>query len=273
MYDYKAEGITAITLYVSISLILVLGLFVIGLFNAKVRKISKDVFSNYKIAAVITFIYFIAATIGSGLSFISIVWSVGLFGQSMVGLSIARSISNYQLFPIFQNKTTKRNFLRAFIVMIFIGVIASFAILISSIISMGLGNLFGEARNTDEAISLLPKNGVKAFFALLAGAGIIEGITYRMIVLSLLLKLLKHRFLAIVVASVIFSLYHFTPLNIMYKIYWQLPVTQFVYVLLGGIVIGYIYTIRGFETSVLSHTFADWLPLIFYIYLSNNMTP
>lgn len=268
MYDYRAEGITAITIYISISLILILGLLVGGLFNAKVRKISGDVFSNYKMATVVTFIYFIAATIGSGLSFVSIIWSIGLFGYSLIGLCLANSIHNFQPFLFVQNKSMKQKFFRAFLVMIAIGVIACIAIMISSIISMGLGGLLGETRNSDDATSLLPKNGVKAFFALFAGAGIIEGVTYRLIVLSLLLKLFKHRFFAIVVAAAIFSLYHFTPLNMMYQMYWQIPVTQFIYVFLGGIVIGYIYALRGFETSVFSHTLADWLPFVFYIYFA-----
>lgn len=266
MNDFQNEGITAITIYISISLILILAIFLAGFFNANAKEFSKKVVSQWKSSLIITGIYFISATIGSGLSAVSFIWSIGVFCQTMVGMSIAYNIDNYQPLPIAVKMSFNWKFIRSCFLMIGIAVAASIAIMITSGISMGIGRILGEASSTEEVAGLMPKNGARAFFSLFAGAGIIEGVTFRLIVVTLVWKLTQNRVSAVLIAAVIFAVYHFIPLNMMYRVYWQMPVTQFINVLLGASIIGFIYIRRGFETSILSHTFADWIPLLVYIY-------
>jgi hypothetical protein len=267
--NFSSEGLTALIIYTSLSLIMMVLVLITRLFNTKAKVFSKKVFTYWKPALIIVIIYFISASIGSGLSAVNLIWSVGLFCQTLIGLSIAYSIDGFQPFPIAANSSLKGKFIRSCLLMIAIAIIASIAVMLTSGISAGIGHIFGESSSTDSVTSLLPKNGIKALFALLAGAGIIEGVTYRLIVLSLAMRLTKKRLPAILLAAVVFAIYHFTPLNMMYKIYWQIPVTQLVNVMFGAIIIGFIYTKRGFGTSVLSHTLADGLPLLAYIYILN----
>lgn len=266
MEDFRTEGITSLIIYMIVSFLILFGIIVVGIFSPKRKEFTKTVFSHWKMASIITIIYFLSFNIGAGLSAISLIWSTGVFCQSLVGLTVSNSLVDFQPFPIVTQISFRWKFFRSCMIMVGIAVIASITIMITYSISAGVGRIFRESVNQNNVTGLLPENGFKAFFATLAGAGIMEGITYRLIVLSFMKKLIKSRFLAILVSAIIFALYHFTPLNMMYRTYWQMPVTEFVYVLLGACIIGFIYLKRGFETSVLSHTLADLIPLLAVLY-------
>jgi membrane protease YdiL (CAAX protease family) len=50
----------------------------------------------------------------------------------------------------------------------------------------------------------------------------------------------------------------------MYRTFLQFPASQFLASVLIGIVWGYVYVKRGYETAVLAHTFSDWLPFLIF---------
>lgn len=260
---FKTEGVTALTLYILLALVLIISLFMTGKFNPKTELYMKKILGNWRIAAVITAIYLICSIIGTGFHIVSLVWSVGLFCQAIVAVTIARNLDNFTPFP-FMSSIKQKTHIRSVLMMLGISFFASIVIMVTSSLSMGIGQMLGEKGLVYESVNNLSSNGIQTFFALLAGAGILEGVTYRLLTLSLILKLTKKRWLAIILSAVIFAIYHFTPLNVFYRVFWQVPITQFVSVLFGGTIIGYLYIKRGFATSVLAHTLADWLPLILF---------
>jgi len=70
--------------------------------------------------------------------------------------------------------------------------------------------------------------------------------------------------LAIAASAVLFGAYHLTPLDGMYRTFWQFPVSQFVASTLMGIVWGIVYVKRGYETAVLAHTLSNWIPFMLF---------
>ena len=118
---------------------------------------------------------------------------------------------------------------------------------------------------------MLPSDKVFAFFSLLQGAGFAEETPYRLVIVSLVWRLAggarvarRGRGLAIWAGALAFAAYHLTPLDSMYAVFWQYPIAQFSASLLIGLVWGWIYTRRGFETAVLAHTLSDWIPALLF---------
>lgn len=62
---------------------------------------------------------------------------------------------------------------------------------------------------------------------------------------------------AIAVSAVVFGLYHLSPLNSWYSVYWHAPITQMVTATTGGLVLGYVFSRRGYETTVLGHALGN----------------
>ena len=50
----------------------------------------------------------------------------------------------------------------------------------------------------------------------------------------------------------------------MYRTFWQFPISQFVATVLIGLIWGYVYVKRGFETVVLAHTLSDWISFMIF---------
>jgi membrane protease YdiL (CAAX protease family) len=94
--------------------------------------------------------------------------------------------------------------------------------------------IVGETVNNEEAMESFVPNALRAFFQLLAGAGIAEETTFRLVCISLVWRLSGRRWPAIIVSAVLFGAY------------------------------GYVYVKRGFETVVLAHTLSDWLPFLIF---------
>ncbi len=68
--------------------------------------------------------------------------------------------------------------------------------------------------------------------------------------------------MAILLSAAAFGAYHLTPIDSLYLTFWQYPLRQFFSSFFAGIVLGYVYVRRGYETAVLGHTLTDWLPLL-----------
>ena len=50
----------------------------------------------------------------------------------------------------------------------------------------------------------------------------------------------------------------------LYRIFWQFPVSQFLASAFIGVLWGYVYVRRGYETVVLAHTLSDWIPFLLF---------
>jgi membrane protease YdiL (CAAX protease family) len=96
----------------------------------------------------------------------------------------------------------------------------------------------------------------------LAGGGIAEELVHRLVLLSIVWALTKRPWFAILVAAIIHSAYHFTPVNLLHETFLQFPVSQFLSGLVMGVWWGYVFVKRGYETAALGHTLSDWLPLL-----------
>ena len=74
------------------------------------------------------------------------------------------------------------------------------------------------------------------FFLIFAGAGIAE------------------EAIAMVVSSLIFGLYHLTPLDSLYYVFWEFPFYQVPTCTIIGVLLAYTYKKLGFESVVVIHT-------------------
>jgi membrane protease YdiL (CAAX protease family) len=192
-------------------------------------------------------------------------YGVTVFCQAMVGLTLARSIPGYEPLPIARSIIQRERIWRTIGLMVGIALLlVPPALMIGGVgLSIG-GQLFGETNRTAEATSVFPSNKWPTFFLLLSGAGIAEETTYRLVFLALSWRFTRRRWLAIGLSALVFGAYHLTPLNGMYRIFWQFPVSQFLASTLIGIVWGYAFVRRGYETVVLGHTLSDWIPFILF---------
>jgi membrane protease YdiL (CAAX protease family) len=71
----------------------------------------------------------------------------------------------------------------------------------------------------------------------------------------------------------LFGAYHLSPLDGMYRIFWQYPASQLLGSVCTGMLWGYVYAKRGYETSVLGHTLSNWIwLLLFVLFASQGMS-
>lgn len=246
-------------LWVIIALIII----IVGKKNKRVHVLRDNMIGMWKYSLFISVLSYVCLIIGNrNISYAkNIVLPIFLFFQCLVGFAIAKSIIGYEPLPIKRAFVEHKHQWRELIFMLLYGVITTIVIIV-------LGQIvpnFGEVNNTSNAIKILPQNKWLLFFTLLSGAGIAEETVYRLIFLSLFWKLTNKKWAAIFLSALLFGAYHLTPLNAMYKVYWGFPIHQFVSAAISGIVFGYIYTKRGYETAVVGHTFSDWLPILIFM--------
>ena len=192
--------------------------------------------------------------------------------QALIGLAIAYSLQQFEPLPVTEAIRNRNHPWRAGILLLVIGLLAGIVGIILGALGQGiLMSLFHETSHAEEAVKLVATDKLLAVFSVLGGGGIAEETTYRLVLLTLLWRLFgggkelkRGRSLAIWLAALAFAVYHFTPLNSIYLVFWQYPVSQFTATLLIGLFWGYVYSRRGYETVVLSHTLADWLPVLIF---------
>ncbi len=191
---------------------------------------------------------------------------VAIFCQVMIGLAIASTIPGFNPLPVGKAVQQHQQIILQVALLVGIALLAVIPAMLIGTVGLGIGRqIFGESDYTQQAAStLLMPNKWLVFFSALGGAGIAEETTYRLVILSLLWKLTNHRWLAIVISSLVFAAYHLTPLNGMYRIFWQFPISQFLASASIGMVWGYLFTKRGYGTAVLGHALSDWLPMMVF---------
>lgn len=250
-------------LFGTLWIIIALAIVIVGKKNKRVQLFRDNMIGMWKYSLFIAILSYVCLIIGNrNLSYMkNIVSPVFLFCQCIVGFAIAKSIIGYEPLPIKKAFAEHKHQWRELILMLLYGVIITIVIIV---LEQFIPN-FGEVNNTSDAIKMLPQNKWLLFFTLLSGAGIAEETIYRLIFLSLFWKLTNKKWMAILFSALLFGAYHLTPLNAMYKVYWGFPIYQFISAAISGIVFGYIYTKRGYETAVIGHTFSDWLPILIFM--------
>jgi len=192
-------------------------------------------------------------------------YAIAVFCQALVGLAIASSIEGYEPLPVTSAFVQHKKISRQVILAVTISVLVVVPALLIGTIGLDIGRqIFGETNYTREAANTMPPNKWLAFFLLLSGSGIAEETPYRLVLLSFIWKVTKRKWLAIALSALVFGGYHLTPLSGMYRIFWQFPVSQFMASTLIGLVWGYLFIKYGYETTVLGHTFSNWLPLMVF---------
>lgn len=245
-------------------LIILIFLFIL-LLGEKIKKLTKYrrvMIASMVPASVIGLICFA----GYALSLLQIesviralVTGVYVFCLSSMGIAFTRGVSGFEPLPvtksIIKRKDSIRNILK---MLLFSAILAVLMALVSTFVfNLCLVN-FHEQNREAQAINSLPtKNIFLLFPLLLAGAGIAEETMFRLFFQSFVWKLFKKPWVAIVLSSFCFALYHLSPLDSMYRIFWEYPLSKFTSVFVTGLVLGYFYKKRGFETVVLGHTLFD----------------
>jgi membrane protease YdiL (CAAX protease family) len=191
---------------------------------------------------------------------------IGIFGLCLIGFAVARDIPGFEPLPVTQAIIRRDHPVRSVMLMLIIS-------LLVGIVGIALGavgidimrQIFGETYSAEEALGEFPFTKVQASFYFLAGAGIIEESMFRLVALSLIWRWTRRRGLAVLLSAILFAVYHLTPLDGMYRTFWEFPISQLVSSTLIGLVWGYAYVKRGYETAVLAHTLSDWLPVLLFM--------
>lgn len=225
---------------------------------------------QWKAAAAIAAVYAIATTLrGSDLNVFSIAsGALMTFCQAVIGLALARQIMGFEPLPVARAILRREHALRSVLLMVGIAVLAVAGYVVADMLGTGIARLLGEVKQAgSDGNSAMPALW-RLFFYFLAGAGIAEETVYRLVLLSLFWRLTRRPWIAIILSGIAFGAYHLTPLSGMYLTFWQYPLTQFFSSTFIGVVWGYAYVKRGYETAVLAHTLSDWLPAAVFTLVS-----
>lgn len=266
MENHPSAVTTAVLISIGVWLVIVLLILATGSFHPTTRKFRSQMISKWKPALVITVIYIGSRGLG-GVPLLDLS-AVAIFCQAMLGLTIATGIEGFESLPVTNALKNRHDISGQVLLMLVLSILM--AVLALSVGSIGLDFarwVFGETTYTMTAtntVTSLVPNKWSVFFLFLSGAGIGEETPFRLVFLSFIWLVTKRRWLAIVLSALVFGAYHLTPLNSMYLYNWQFPVSQFMAGTLIGLVWGYLFTRRGYETVVLGHTLTNWIPAMLF---------
>jgi membrane protease YdiL (CAAX protease family) len=267
MNQTPPEVITATLIFIALWMIIVLVILVAGRYYPALGRFRARMMSKWKPALAIAGLYILSTGLG-GRGILN-PYGLAIFCQALIGLTIASSIEGFKPFPVADALIRRQNIVRQVALMLVISILAVVPALLIGTIGLDIGrHIFGEANYTQQAastITTLAPNKWMVFFLLLAGAGIAEETTYRLVCLSIIWKLTRRKWLVILISALLFGAYHLTPLSGMYLTNWQFPISQFIASTLIGLVWGYLFVKRGLETAVIGHTLSDWLPMMLFM--------
>ncbi len=224
------------------------------------REFRGKMLQQWKAALVITSLHALGAVIGGvGPQFSS----VRVFCEAMIGFALAYSLMDYEPLPVTQAVVRKERWTEAVLRMLGFALAVVIVVITVGVVESAFLSMLGERMDNSQGIaSFFSMNIWQNFFLLLAGAGIAEETLYRLVLVSLFWRLTHRPWVAIVLAAVLFGAYHLSPLDGLYRYYWERPITIFAVSTVMGIVMGYVYLKHGYETAVLGHTLGDWIPLL-----------
>lgn len=249
--------------FIAFWFVIVLVILIAGRHHSTMRDFRDQMIDQWRPALVIAVVFLLGMGIG-GRGFLN-PYSIAIFCQALIGLAIAYRIEGFEPLPVSNAFVQRRHAMRQVVLLVVIAVLVSVPAILIGTIGLDIGQqVFGETDYTDVAQNTLPSNKWIVFFTLLSGSGIAEETPYRLVLLSLLWIITRRRWLATFLSALVFGAYHLTPLSGMYRIFWQFPISQFIGSTLIGLVWGYLYVKRGYETTVLGHTLSNWLPLMIF---------
>jgi membrane protease YdiL (CAAX protease family) len=266
MNQNPPEVVIASLLFIAFWLVIVLVILLVGRYNQGMRGFRGRMISKWKPALVIAALFVISLGLG-GRGYLN-PYGLAVFCQALIGLTIASDIEGFEPLPVTTAVVQRHRVIRHIALWLAISVLVVVPVILIGSIGLDIGKqVFGEANYTQEAsnsiTSSVPSKW-QVFFLYLGGAGIAEETTYRLVCLTFIWKLTRRKGLAILLSALLFGAYHLTPLSGMYRINWQFPISQFTASTLIGLIWGYLYVKRGFETTVLGHTLSNWLPMMLF---------
>ena len=216
---------------------------------------------QWKPSLAIALLYLFSTVIG-GMGFYFLT-TIAKFCQAMIGLALAYSIAGFEPLPATQAVVRREQWTKRIAEMLGAAAAVVIVAIVVGSLSSALLLVLGETvRNPQGVSSFFPPNVWQGFFLLLAGAGIAEETVYRLVFVSLFWRLTRNRWAAIIISALLFGAYHLSPLDAFYRQFWERPITIFTTSAIMGMVMGYVYLKRGYESAVLGHTLADWIPLL-----------
>jgi membrane protease YdiL (CAAX protease family) len=189
--------------------------------------------------------------------------SIRIFCEAIIGLALASSFMDYEPFPVTRAILCNEKWIESVLRMLGIALAAVIVVITIGVVESAFLSIFAERMGNSQGIaSFFPVNIWQKFFLLLTGAGIAEETLYRLVLVSLFWRLTRRPWVAVVLAAALFGAYHLSPLDALYRYYWERPITIFSVSTLMGVVMGYVYLKHGYETAVLGHTLGDWIPML-----------
>lgn len=262
MEQIPAESVTISRAFALFWVLVLSVVLIAGRWQPGPRAFREKMLQQWKPALVIALLHLLGAGFG-GYGFLQ-VSSIGYFCQAMIGLALARSISGFEPLPVSQGMAHRGKRTEHLYLMLVVSlVVVVVALSVNAVLGSLLPQFFGEEISSSSGFSsFFPGNAWQSFLLLLAGAGISEETTYRLLFLSLFWRLTRRPWVAIVLSSLLFGAYHLSPLDAVYRQLWERPLTVFTMSALMGVVMGYVYVKHGYETAVLGHTLGDWTGLL-----------
>jgi membrane protease YdiL (CAAX protease family) len=263
MQQRPTEVIIAQSLFMVFWVLTVAVILIAGRRWQRARSFREKTMAQWKPSLTIAVLFVVGTGLG-GRGFFN-PYAIAVFCQSLIGLALARSIADYEPLPVVRSISCRERVLRSVGLMLGVALLLVLAALLIGSVGMGVAQqIFGEVARTEEAMGMFPSNKAQIFFLFLAGAGIAEETIYRLVCVSFLWRLTRRRGLAIFLSALVFVAYHLSPLDSLYQVFWQYPLSQFLSTTLIGLVWGYVYVKRGYETAVLTHTLSNWIPFLFF---------
>jgi membrane protease YdiL (CAAX protease family) len=257
-------------------LLLVLTLYLLWRKPGRAQHFVEKMTAHRRLALGITLVYLAAGLVGAkldiGRTLGVLLGSAQYFCQALIGLALAYSIVGFEPLPVTRAIAKRERPWRATGLMVGIGLLAGVVAIVIGAVGQGIiMSIVHETPQAQEAANLVATDKLLSFFSFLSGAGIAEETPYRLVLLTLAWRLAggagehkRGRRLAIWISALGFALYHFTPLDSIYLVFWQYPISHFVATLLIGLLWGFLFTRRGYETVVLAHTMSDWISVLLF---------
>ena len=264
MQQTPPEVITANIAFIVLWALIVAVTWLVGQHFERMRAFRERMIAQWKPALAIMLI-FLTSNVLSGRSVFNI-FGLAIFFQALIGLALARGMGGGEPLKTTQSILRRERVMRAFVLFIVIGILAGLTGFLIGSFGLGIAqSIFHETNRTREAMQSFSIDKAQAFFQFLWGAGIAEETTYRLVALSFVWMVSGKRWFAIVVSAILFGAYHLTPLSGNYLTFLKFPLSQFLASTLIGIIWGYVYVKRGYETVVLSHTMSNWIPMLLFM--------
>jgi len=264
MQQRPAEVIIAQIVFMAFWVLTVTVILIAGRRWQRARGFRGKMVAQWKPALAIAALFVVGMGFG-GRGFFNL-YAIAVFCQALIGFTLARSLADYEPLPVVRSISRRERVLRSVGLMLAVALFLTPAALLIGGVGMDVAQqIFGEVDRTEEAMGMFPSSRSQVFFLFLAGAGIAEETIYRLVCVSFFWLLTRRRGLAVFLSALVFAAYHLSPLDSLYRVFWQYPLSQFLSTTLVGLVWGYVYVKRGYETVVLAHTLSNWIPFLFFV--------